>query len=304
MRYEFIEQHSSQWPVKLQCRVLEVSRNAFYAWRRGHVGKRKQEDAEIMPLIKAVHEETGHTYGAEWIANEIRKKGRSIGKERVRRFMRHMGLKVQCKNSFKVLGTTNSSETYQPSPDLVNRKFHREEPDSLWLSDFSELPSLGPKLYAVAIKDQASHRILGLYVSESLHTGTLISVFYSALQTRNILGKKAPRPIIFHSDQGGQYNAKVFKNLLLKHGLESSMGTTGDCYDNAPMESFWATMKTEIMHHFPFRDLGHARAVIYRWLHLFYNLRRRHTSIRGMSPVEYEAAWFRKSRVDNVADVS
>ncbi|MDZ4745583.1 MAG: integrase core domain-containing protein [bacterium] len=92
----------------------------------------------------------------------------------------------------------------------------------------------------------------------------------------------------FHSDQGGQYNEKEFKKLLKNYGMRSSMGTSGDCYDNAPMESFWATMKTELMHHMPFRDVQHAREVIERWLHLFYNPRRRHTSIKGMSPMKYE----------------
>jgi|GEM_PF-1008503 len=152
MRYEFILQHSSEWEVTLQCRVLEVSRNGYYAWLHGIAGKRKKEDLEWMPLILKIHEETGHTYGAEWIAKEVNKRGRRVGKERMRRLMRAMDVKVQCKNAWMVMGMTNSSKTYQPSPDLVKRKFYREELDSLWLSDFSEFPSLGNKIYVVAMQ--------------------------------------------------------------------------------------------------------------------------------------------------------
>jgi len=255
------------------------------------VGKRKQEDVELSTLVRDVHEATGHTYGAEWIAIEIRKQGRSVGKERVRRLMKKMGLHVQCKNTWKNKGTTNSSETYTPSPDLVQRQFKRTNLDELWLSDFSELPSDGDKIYAVAIKDQASHRVLGMHVSYDLHVGALEVALNQALKSRKLVGRKSNKKTILHSDQGGQYNAIYFKNLLTKHGLCSSMGTSGDCYDNAPMESFWATMKTELMHHFPFQNAQRASDVINRWLYLFYNSRRRHTSIGGMSPMDYESQW-------------
>ena len=210
MRYHFIEQHSSRWPVNLQCSVLEVSRNGYS------------------------------------IAKDLRKRGHSVGKERVRRLMQQMCLKVQCKNTWKVRGTTDSSQTYQPSPDLVQRCFEHTEPDTLWLSDFSELPSQGSKIYAVAIKDQASHRILGMHISDSLHTDTLVVAFNQAIRARNLGKRDVEKKIIFHSDQGGQYNCKDFKILLQANDCVSSMGTAGDCYDNAPMESFWATMKTEL----------------------------------------------------------
>jgi transposase InsO family protein len=137
-----------------------------------------------------------------------------------------------------------SSDTHNPSPDLVEREFTRTELNELWLSDFTELPAIGKKVYAVAVKDQASHRILGILVSTSLHTGTLITAFYKALHARKLINGKPDVEIIFHSDQGGQYNSNDFKDMLNKRGFLSSMGSSGDCYDNAPMESFWATMKT------------------------------------------------------------
>lgn len=301
MRYAFIAEHCSQWPIVIQCKVLQASRAGFYAWCRGNVGVRKTEDEVLKTLILEVHESTGHTYGADSIAKELRKGGKSIGKARVLRLMKAMSLKVQCKQTYKLHGTTNSAGTHSPSPDLVQRQFKRTELNEVWLSDFTELPSIGQKIYAVAIKDQASHRVLGVLVSNSLHTGTLITAFYKALHARNLLNRPPDEKIIFHSDQGGQYNSNSFKDLLDKHGFLSSMGSSGDCYDNAPMESFWATMKTEIMHHFPFRDVQQASAVIYKWVYLFYNQRRRHTSIGGLSPMEYEAQYFRRRRETNVA---
>mgnify|MGYP000097146773 FL=1 len=296
MRYDFIEQHRSIWPVRVMCRVLQASPDGYYQWRNGKASKRKQADLELLPEIRQVHEMSGHTYGAEWIAKEIRSKGTPVGKARVKRLMNQESMTVQCKNTWKCMGTTNSSQTYEPSPDLVNRAFHRTELDELWLSDYSELPSVGSKIYAVAIKDQASHRILGIHISHDLHVGALFKAFHQAVKVRRLDQRTLETSIIFHSDQGGQYNSLSFKEALTKHGLVSSMGSSGDCYDNAPMESFWATMKTELMHHFPFRSVEHAVGAILRWVHLFYNQRRRHTSIGGLSPVQYEANWFRRNR--------
>jgi transposase InsO family protein len=296
MRYDFIERHRSKWPLDVMCRVLQASRDGYYQWRKGVEGKRKQEDRELLAQINEIYQATERSYGAEWIAHDIRKGGRRVGKTRVRRLMKQNGMPVQCKNIWKCMATTNSSETYHPSSDLVQRAFHRTELDELWLSDYSELPAIGPKIYAVAIKDQASHRILGIHVSHDLHVGALFKAFHQAVIARRLKHRTLEVPIIFHSDQGGQYNSYAFKDELKKYGLVSSMGSSGDCYDNAPMESFWATMKTELMHHFPFRNVEHAAGAIYRWTHLFYNQRRRHTSIGGLSPVQFEVDWYQRNR--------
>lgn len=300
MRYAFIEHHRSQWPITVQCRVLGISRKGYYAWRRGCHSLRKKQDAELIPQILAVHRKARFTYGAEWIAKELRDSGQRVGKQRTGRLMRAMGLRVIGKQRWKTPGTTTSTAA-PPSPDLVNRNFNRTTPNELWLSDFTELPSKGAKIYAVGIKDQASRRIVGMVVSHSMDTSTLLSAFHRAVHLRKFHIHRPTNPVIFHSDRGGQFNAKAFKETLSQYNFLSSMGSTGDCYDNAPMESFWATLKTELYDYFPFANLDHAKSVVYRWLHLFYNPYRRHTSINGLSPIRYEQLWEQNHILINAA---
>ena len=197
--------------------------------------------------------------------------------------MRSEGICVKPKRRFRP--TSDSSKTLAPAPNVLQRAFDVAEINRVWISDFTELPCRNGKAYAVAIMDLCSRRILGITVSYSMQTQTLIHALDQACRTR---GHLPDEPLIFHSDRGSQFNADRFRTELAKRNMRQSMSGVGNCYDNAPMESFWSRMKEELRDQMLFDDLRHARSIVYKWVHLFYNRKRMHSSLNFMSPVEFE----------------
>lgn len=185
--------------------------------------------------------------------------------------------------------TTDSSKTLAPAPNLLQRQFAIRELDRVWVSDFTELLCRDGKTYAVGIMDLASRRILGINVHYRMHTGSLMIAFHRACKLRGT--SKDKQETIFHSGRGSQYNAEPFRQLLRSRGFRQSMSGVGNCYDNAPMESFWARMKTELAHLLPFADPDEAMQAVYHYVHLFYNNSRRHSGIGNISPNQFESQY-------------
>ena len=214
---------------------------------------------------------------------QLRKDGHIVTHKTVEKIMSQSGFRASQKR--RIRPTTDSSKTLAPAPNILQRAFDVKELDRVWVSDFTELPCRNGKAYAVAVMDLCSRRILGITVSYSMQTRMLIDALDQACRTR----RKLPEdPLVFHSDRGSQYNADTFKTELAKRNIVQSMSGVGNCYDNASIESFWSRMKDELRGEMLFDDVRHARTTVYKWVHLFYNRKRLHSSLNFMSPIEFE----------------
>jgi len=283
MRYRFIEMHRARWPLALMCRVLEVHRQGYHRWRKGRDPEQEKIRQELEVLIATIFTSSRGTYGVRRIYNELKSKGKNAGIKLVGRIMREQGLRAKGKRKYRP--TTDSSKTTAPAKNLLKQHGALDGQDQAWVSDFTELPCRRGKAYAVAIMDLYTRRILAILVASSMKTDTLLEAFDVAVATR---GRRKLRQTIFHSDRGVQFNAHAFRDTLAKHDFRQSMSGTGNCYDNAAMESFWARMKTEIGLRTVFENVQHARRVISEWTYVFYNRMRIHSGINYMPPVQFE----------------
>lgn len=293
MKFIFMYDHRFQWPLTVMARVLGVSRQGYASWMVRLPSERFKRHRMLLERIREIHDMSDGSYGSPRMTDELRAKGIHVAYKTIERLMRIHGIRVTPKRRFRP--TTDSSKTLAPAANLLERDFSVTTPNRVWLSDFTELPCRDGKAYAVAIMDLASRRILGVNVHNRMHTGSLMIAFHRACSVR----KNFPKPAdvdsgtIFHSDRGSQYNADGFRAALRRGGFRQSMSGVGNCYDNAPMESFWARMKTELRHRMPFRDVEDALRTVYRYIHLFYNNTRRHSGIGGISPAEFEGRYLR-----------
>lgn len=291
MKCRFVEDHRAKWPLKLMCSALGISRQAYHVWRHRAPSKRTVRRRQLVERMAGIHLASRGTYGSPRMTYALRRAGERISRKTVARLMQEAGLKASVKRRFRP--TTDASKTLAPAGNLLQRAFAVKQVDQVWLSDYTELPCRNGKAYAVAIMDLCSRRILGIVVSHSMQTRTLLRALDDACRVRRRLPHD---PLIFHSDRGSQYSADVFRTELAKRNIIQSMSGKGNCYDNAPMESFWARMKTELGRPLLFDDLRHARNEVYRWTHVFYNRQRIHSSINYMTPVQFEQHLFSQHR--------
>ena len=287
MRYRFIDENRARWDLSAMCRVLGVSRQDYYVWRKRGPSERVERQMRLLGLIRTVYKANRHAYGSPRITRELRKMGECVSYKTVEHLMRRIGLRAVGSRRFRP--STDSSQTTSPAPNLLAQRFQVAELDKVWVSDFTELPCRRGKAYAAAIMDLCSRRILGITVATTMQTQILLDTFKEACRARR---KRLRSHTIFHSDQGSQFNAEIFRTELQRHGFQQSMSRKGNCYDNAPMESFWARMKTELGHPFLFEDVQQAADAIYNYVHIFYNRQRMHSAIGYMSPVKFEEQFF------------
>ena len=223
MRYHFIDEHRARWPLATMSRALQVSRQGYYAWKQRVPSQTTQRRAMILERAKEVFEASNGSYGSPRITRELRCDGIIVTPKTVERVMRTAGLSAVQKRRFRP--TTDSSKTLAPAPNLLQRAFTVKRTDQVWVSDFTELPCRNGKAYAVAIMDLCSRRILGVTVSYSMQTQTLISALDQACRVRKTLPEE---PLIFHSDRGSQYNADKFRLELAKRNIQQSMSGVGN----------------------------------------------------------------------------
>jgi putative transposase len=267
--------------VKEMCHVLGVSRSHYYAQVSSSGTQRKREDQALLVAIKAVFEASDRTYGVNRIRWELREQGIFVGKNRICRLMKQHGLRVKTMRRFKV--TTNSDHKRAVAPNLVRRNFTAEAPNRLWTGDITYIWTAEGWLYLAVILDVFSRRIVGWSMNRRMTDDLAITAFNNALIRRS-----PSQGVIFHSDRGSQYCSKRFQSLVKGIGGIQSMSGTGSCYDNAITESFFGTMKRELVHHCSFERRSEAQSLIFRYIESFYNLRRRHSSIGYQAPEEYE----------------
>jgi transposase InsO family protein len=280
-RYRFIAAEKATYPVSLLCRVLGVSRQSFYAWAERGPSARAQTDQQLLEQITKVHRGSRGTYGAPRVHAELREDGVRVGRKRVARLMRTHGL-VGCHRRRR-RGLTRRDPAATPAPDLVGRLFDPGAPDRTWHADISYVPTGEGWLYLAAVMDGYSRRVVGWAMADHLRAELAVDAVQMALQRR-----QPAAGLICHSDRGSQYSAGVYAQALQAAGAYQSMGQVATCFDNAACESLFATLKTELVHTRAWPTRQAARTAIYEYLEVFYNRRRRHSSLGYLSPAEYE----------------
>ena len=266
--------------IRAMCRVLEVSASGYYAWRRRMMSVRAIEDEQLQQRIRTIHLLSRRTYGVPRIHMELRDEGTRIGRKRVARLMRAAALRGVSRRKTTV--TTRRNRSARPAPDLVDRQFVADKPNVLWVADITYVPTWSGFLYLAVVLDVWSRKIVGWSMTTPLRTSLVTSALNMAIAQRS------PSDVIHHSDQGCQYTSFEFGKRCREAGVRPSMGSVGDCYDNAMCESFFATLECELIDRSKFRTRDEARTAIIDFIEGFYNTRRRHSAIGYRSPIQFE----------------
>ena len=283
MKYQFIEAHHAEYPVTLMCRVLAVVRSGYYQWRKQPLSTRKMADLVLLMHIKDIFEQSRETYGSYRIQAELADEGLRCGRKRVARLMREYNLEPKTVRPFRAV-TTDSNHQLPVAPNRLNQEFTADRPDQSWLTDITYVPTAEGWLYLAVVLDLYSRRIVGWAMSDSLHRQLVIDALQMA-----IMARQPPPGLLHHSDRGSQYASDDYQALLTQASMVSSMSRKGNCYDNAPVESFFGTLKTELVFHQQYATRAEARLDIFEYIELFYNRFRRHSALGYKSPVKYEA---------------
>ena len=268
------------FPVAALCRMLRVSHSGYYAWAKRLPSARARRDALLVPQIIASHERSDSTYGAPRILGDLKEAGERVGRKRVARLMRVTGLRGVSRRRFVI--TTKRSESERAAPDLVERRFIAERPNSLWVADITYVETWAGFLYLAIVLDAFSRKIVGWAMATHLKTELVLDALEMAFAQRN------PDGVIHHSDHGCQYTSIAFGKRCEEMGVRPSMGSVGDAYDNAMAESFFATLECELLNRRRFKTHVEARHAIFRFIEGWYNPHRRHSSLGNISPVSYE----------------
>lgn len=262
------------------CRVLEVSTSGYYAWLKRPPSQRTQEDAKVLKRIREIHHRSKETYGTPRIHAELAAQGIKVGRKRVARLMQAAHLQGVSRRKFYV--TTRRAKKGRPAPDRVQRDFSAEGPNRLWVADITYVPTWAGPLYLAVVVDAWSRRVVGWAMTTHLRTQLVLDALQMAIRQRNSKG------VIHHSDQGSQYTSLAFGHRCREAGILPSMGSVGDCYDNALCESFFATLECELLDRVPLRTIKEGRQAVFVFLEGWYNPHRRHSSIDYLSPIQYE----------------
>lgn len=266
-------------------RILEVSASGYYAWIKRPPSRRSQDDARLEIEIKAAHTRTRRTCGPERLQQDLAEHGVQVGVCRIRRIRKKLG--IRCKQAKKFKATTDSRHTLPVAENLLAQKFETATPNSVWVSDITYIPTDEGWLYLAGHKDLFNGEIVGYAMGERI-TKTLVS--QSLFQA--VAAKRPSEGLIHHSDRGSQYCSSEYRELLDQFAMKASMSRKGNCYDNAPMESFWGTLKQELVHHKRYRTRQEAKADITEYIEVFYNRQRRQARLGLLSPAAYAQKFY------------
>ena len=281
MRYQFIREHREAFPVNRMCRVLEVGRSGFYAWLNRRESPRSCENRCLVVEIKAVHKESRRTYGSPRVHADLKDKGYVIGKHRVARLMRENGVVSKHKRKFRA--TTHSKHDHPVAENRLKRRFNVSEPNQYWVSDITYIPTREGWLYLAVTIDLFNRRVIGWAMDRWINRWLVMRALNMAIKN----GTLKPG-LIHHSDRGVQYACQDFQALLEANCIECSMSRKGDCWDNAVAESFFHTLKVELIHDRNYKTRQEAKKDIFEYIEVFYNRQRRHSYLGYLSPVEFE----------------
>lgn len=280
MKYAFIEAQQEQYPVRLMCRVLDVSSSGYYAWRKRGPSQRERANETLLDQIRAIFKHSRETYGSPRIQAELKAQGIGCSRGRIARLMRQDGLKARCRRRYRV--TTQADQRHPVAANVLARDFTAQQANQKWVADITYIDTHEGWLYLAAVLDVFSRRIVGWSMQKRMTKTLVIDALQMALLQRD-----KTDDLLHHSDRGSQYTSADYLDLLQARGITASMSGTGNCYDNAMMESFFATLKAEwVTHRYPTRGL--ARRDIFEFIELWYNRQRRHSSLGYLSPLAFE----------------
>jgi transposase InsO family protein len=280
MRFRLIEDQRDIWPVRVMCDALSVSPSGFYAWRSQPESARKIANRELLVDIRRVHAEHRGRYGAPRIHAELRAEGQIVSRKRIERVMHRHGIRAHAPRRYRVC-TTDSKHALPIAANLLDRNFVAEKPDQIWLADITYIPTGEGWLYLAAVRDLATREIVGWSMADHLGAGLACDALLMAIRRR-----QPPRGLIHHSDRGVQYASRPYRAILARHGIVQSMSRKGNCLDNAPMESFFGSLKNELVHRTTFPTREAARRAIFEYVEAFYNRRRRHSGLGFLTPAQ------------------
>lgn len=283
MRFAFIDAEKAHFPVTVMCKVLEVSESGYHAWKRRLPSKRATENERITAHLRAEFTRSRETYGSPRLTDELKDGGQKVGRHRVARLMREAGLRARRPRRFK--RTTDSRHALPVAPNLVERRFDEvaSAPNKLWVSDLTYVRTWQGWAFLCVFLDVFSRKVVGWTVGETMETHLVTDA------ARMALARRSPEAgLIVHSDQGSQYASHAFRDLLVAHGLVQSMSRKGDCWDNSIAESFFATIKGELLDRRSWATPAQVEAAVGEWIEAFYNGQRRHSALGNVSPVDYE----------------
>lgn len=281
-RYAHIRQLASEHPVTLLCALLDVSRSSYYHWRGGP-GPRQQEDARLIQVVETVFIEKRCTYGRIRLTHELKARGHACGERRVSRLMRAKNLQARPPRRFRPQTTDSRHDDPIARNRLAERPAPPSRPNEVWVTDFTYIPTDEGWLYLAVVLDLYSRRVVGWAFGTALNTALARAALQMALAHR-----RPPAGLLHHSDRGCQYASADYRALLAAHGLEASMSRTGNPYDNAAMESFYSTLKTECLHRQELVTRAEGKAVTFDYIETFYNRGRLHSALGYKSPVDFE----------------
>ncbi len=281
MKYVFIRGHREAFPVDLMCRTLEVGSSGFYAWLKRPESPRCQENRWLLMEIKVVHEKSRKTYGSPRIHAELNENGTACSQYRVARLMRQHGIVSKHKRKFRV--TTNSVHSFPIAENLLQRRFNVFRPGQCWVSDITYISTREGWLYLAITLDLFHRKVIGWAMGRWITRHLVIDAFNMAVKNGCL-----KNGLIHHSDRGVQYASNEFQALLKSNGIQCSMSRKGDCWDNAVAESFFHTLKVELIHGKVYDTRQQAKTAIFEYIEVFYNRQRRHSYLGFLSPNEYE----------------
>jgi transposase InsO family protein len=284
VKFAFVKAHRVCWPAGLICRVLKVSRSGFYAWLRREPSARQRRREHLVQKIKVVHQQNRGLYGSPRVHRALLIDGQTVSRNTVAKLMRQERIRAKTKRRF-VPRTTDSRHHQPVARNLLDRNFAAPGPNRKWVADITYVPTEEGWLYLAAVLDLFSRKIVGWAMADHLQTDLVSDALHMALAQR-----QPGDGLLHHSDRGVQYASDDYQQLLTAHGITVSMSGKGDCWDNAVMESFWATLKTEWVHQQQFQSRQQAKASIFEYIEVFYNRNRLHSSLGYVSPESFEAA--------------
>lgn len=281
MRFALIDALRSRHPVRRLCGLLGVSPSGYYSWRSRSESNHAREDRRLCVEIRAAFKSSRETYGARRLHQELLELGVACGRHRVRRLMKEEGLKPKKARQFRV--TTQSEHSRPVAANVLDQQFEVERPGQVWAGDITYIRTLEGWLYLAILLDLCSRRAVGWSLRSSLDDALTLAALRRALEEH-----RPPRGLLHHSDRGSQYTSNDYRDLLDAHGIRLSMSGKGNCYDNSPVESFFDSLKTEEVADRVYRSRAEARIQIIDYIVCFYNGQRRHSSLGGLSPIDFE----------------
>lgn len=280
-----MKENRLHYPVSLMAKVFAVSVSGYHAWDERPPSKREQEDARLCVAIRAAHQRTRQTYGAERLQPELAADGFPAGVGRIKRLRQQMH--IRCKQKRKFKATTHSDHKLPVAENLLNQTFAAKRPNEAWVTDITYIPTGEGWLCLAGIKDIYTCEIVGYALGERMTKDLVGRALFQAVTV-----KRPPPGLVHHSDRGSQYCSYDYQQLVSQFGMKASMSRRGNCYDNAPMESFWGTLKNELVHHRRYNTRTEAAREITEYIEIFYNRYRRHSRLGYLSPAVFTQQFY------------